>query len=242
MKILDFGLAKLTQPEGPGASATSLPTAAPGTEPGLVMGTVGYMSPEQVRGKFIDARSDIFSFGTILYEMLSGKRAFHGDTAADTMSAILTKEPPDLSETNRRIPESLERVVRHCLEKSPEARFQAASDIAFDLEAMSAAPLTSGSQPLSTPKARRLLAPVAAVAVVLAAFAAGHFLWRSAAPSLPSFKRITFRRGNLANARFTPDGNSVVYAASWDGKPLEIFSVPGSMGWNRRRSGCETRT
>ena len=115
--------------------------------------------------------------------------------------------------------------MRHCLEKSPEARFQAASDIAFDLEAMSAAPLTSGSQPLSTPKARRLLAPVAAVAVVLAAFAAGHFLWRSAAPSLPSFKRITFRRGNLANARFTPDGNSVVYAASWDGKPLEIFSV-----------------
>src|SRR5713101_8328137 len=137
VKILDFGLAKLTQPD-PGVGAeTNLPTATAGTEPGVVLGTLGYMSPEQVRGKPTDARSDIFSFGAILYEMLLGHRAFRGDTAADTISAILTKEPPDLSETNRKVPESLDRIVRHCLEKNPEARFHSASDIAFDLEAIS---------------------------------------------------------------------------------------------------------
>src|SRR4029453_9757718 len=134
LKILDFGLAKLTQPEGLSASQTNLPTA---TEPGVVLGTLGYMAPGQVRGKGADARSDIFSFGAILYEMLSGRRAFHAETAADTISAILNRDPPDLSETNRRIPESLDRIVRHCLEKSPEARFHSASDIAFHLEALS---------------------------------------------------------------------------------------------------------
>src|SRR5262245_44804482 len=101
IKILDFGLAKLTQSEGPVSSATNLPTETRGTEPGVVLGTLGYMSPEQVRGRPADARSDIFSFGAILYEMLSGRRAFHGDSAADTMSAILKEDPPDLSVTNQ---------------------------------------------------------------------------------------------------------------------------------------------
>src|SRR5512144_1718195 len=96
------------------------------------------MSPEQVRGRPADVRSDIFAFGAILYEMLSGKRAFHGDSAADTMSAILSKEPPELSETNRNIPPGLERIVRHCLEKNPEERFHSAHDLAFDLQALSA--------------------------------------------------------------------------------------------------------
>jgi len=132
VKILDFGLAKLTQAD-PG-SQTSMATVTHGaTEAGMVMGTAGYMSPEQVRGQTLDARSDIFSFGAILYEMLSGKRAFHGDTPADTMSAILKEEPADLSETNRNISPALERIVHHCLEKSPESRFHSASDIAFDL-------------------------------------------------------------------------------------------------------------
>jgi serine/threonine protein kinase len=136
VKILDFGLAKLTHIEERG-QATNLPTATAGTEPGVVMGTLGYMSPEQVRGKPADARSDIFSFGAILYEMLCGKRAFHGDSAADTMSAILKEDPPDLSITNQNIPAGLERIVRHCLEKSPEQRFHSAHDVAFDLEALS---------------------------------------------------------------------------------------------------------
>src|SRR5206468_9312176 len=120
------------------------PTLQVATEAGTVMGTAGYMSPEQVRGKSTDARSDIFSFGAILYEMLSGKRAFQGDTAADTMSAILKEEPADLSVTNQSISPGLERIVRHCLEKNPEQRFHSAHDLAFDLEALSGTSATSG--------------------------------------------------------------------------------------------------
>ncbi|HYX21737.1 MAG TPA: serine/threonine-protein kinase, partial [Thermoanaerobaculia bacterium] len=114
VKILDFGLAKLTHTEERGP-ATNLPTASAGTEPGVVMGTLGYMSPEQVRGRAADARSDIFALGAILYEMLSGNRAFRGDSAADTMSAILREDPPDLSLTTQNVSPGLERVVRHCL-------------------------------------------------------------------------------------------------------------------------------
>src|SRR5450755_4322826 len=137
LKILDFGLAKLTQPDTSAHTSMATVTHA-ATEAGLVMGTAGYMSPEQVRGMALDPRSDIFSFGAILYEMLSGKRAFHGDTPADTMSAILKEEPAELSETNRNVSPALERIVHHCLEKNPESRFHSASDIAFDLEHLSA--------------------------------------------------------------------------------------------------------
>ena len=108
------------------------------------MGTVGYMSPEQVKGRPVDHRSDIFSFGAILYEMLSGRRAFHGESAAETMSAILKEDPPDLSSTNQNISPALERLVNHCLEKSPESRFHSASDLAFALEAISGASPISG--------------------------------------------------------------------------------------------------
>src|SRR5262249_22658185 len=135
VKILDFGLAKLTQNDNAVSNATNLPTETKGTEPGVVLGTLGYMSPEQVRGRTADARSDIFSFGAILYEMLSGRRAFHGDSAADTMSAILKEDPPDLSVTNQAISPGLERIVRHCIEKNLEQRFHSAHDVAFALEA-----------------------------------------------------------------------------------------------------------
>ena len=137
VKILDFGLAKLTGAGDTALSQTSIPTRRVDTDPGKVMGTVGYMSPEQVKGRAVDHRSDIFSFGTILYEMLSGRRAFHGESAAETMSAILKEDPPDLSETNQRISPALERLVNHCLEKNPESRFHSASDLAFALEALS---------------------------------------------------------------------------------------------------------
>ena len=113
VKILDFGLAKL-KTEKDGEGQTDLKTIS-GTEPGVVLGTMGYMSPEQVRGKAADRRSDLFSFGAILYEMLSGQRAFRGDTAADTITAILSKEPPDLAQTNRDVHPGLDRIVRHCL-------------------------------------------------------------------------------------------------------------------------------
>src|SRR5271165_3518407 len=134
VKILDFGLAKLTRPEND--AGEEAPTVQVNTEPGQIMGTVGYMSPEQVRGKAADHRSDIFAFGSILYEMLSGQRAFRGETPADTMSAILKEEPAKLSETARNVPPALERMVRHCLEKNPAQRFQSAGDLAFNLEAL----------------------------------------------------------------------------------------------------------
>src|ERR1051326_8837617 len=137
VKILDFGLAKLTGAANAELSQTSIPTRRVDTDPGKVMGTVGYMSPEQLKGREVDHRSDIFSFGAILYEMLSGRRAFHGESAAETMSAVLKEDPPDLSETNQRISPALERLVNRCLEKNPQERFHSASDLAFALEALS---------------------------------------------------------------------------------------------------------
>ncbi len=143
VKILDFGLAKLTSTDS-AASQTEVPTRKVNTDPGTVMGTLGYMSPEQLKGQHIDHRSDIFSFGAILYEMLSGKRAFRGDSMAETMSAILREDPPDLSETNRTVPPALERVVHHCLEKNPAERFHSARDLAFALESVSGSATSSG--------------------------------------------------------------------------------------------------
>jgi Tol biopolymer transport system component len=224
VKILDFGLAKLTQTE-PG-SHTSLPTMTQATEAGVVMGTAGYMSPEQVRGIAVDARSDIFSFGAILYEMLSGKRAFHGDTAADTMSAILREEPPELNETNRNVSPALERIVQHCLEKSPEQRFHSASDIAFDLEHLSGiSGTTARAMPMpAAPPRRKLLAGMAgALALALILLALGWWLGHGHGPaSVAEYKQITFRTGSIGHARFTPDG-SIVYSASWDGGDDELY-------------------
>jgi len=145
VKILDFGLAKLTRQEAPSGDETSAPTLPGVTEPGIVMGTVGYMSPEQVRGLTVDARSDIFSFGAILYEMLAGKAAFAGITPADRMSAILKEEPAELAQSVAGTSPSLERIVRRCLEKSPEERFQSARDLAFALAEATSASLAPPS-------------------------------------------------------------------------------------------------
>src|SRR3989441_1527549 len=184
VKILDFGIAKLTQAEGT-RSQTDIPTRRVDTGPGVVMGTVGYMSPEQVRGQVVDHRSDIFSFGAILYEMLSGRRAFHGESAADTMSAILKEEPPDLSDTNQKISPALERLVNHCLEKNPEARFHSASDLAFALEAISGSAVMSGSTatvlsvvPMSIRKRRELIAWAAAGLCLIVALALAVLYFR----------------------------------------------------------------
>jgi dipeptidyl aminopeptidase/acylaminoacyl peptidase len=224
VKILDFGLAKLTQTE-PGVH-TSLPTMTHATEAGVVMGTAGYMSPEQVRGVAVDARSDIFSFGAILYEMISGKRAFHRETAADTMSAILKEDPADLSETNRNVSPALERIVQHCLEKNPEQRFHSASDIAFDLEHLTGISGTSTrvTAVASAPPRSRLLPPIAGIAAIaLAMLALGWWLGRgSGATPQAEYKQITFRTGSMGNARFTPDG-SIVYSASWDGGDDQLY-------------------
>jgi TolB-like protein len=146
LKILDFGLAKRVEPVAPGRE-TSAPTGSGHTEPGTVMGTVGYMSPEQVKGFPVDHRSDIFSFGAILYELLSGQKAFRRDTSAETIAAILMREPPELSESGRNISGALDRIVKHCLEKDRESRFQTARDIAFSLSEQSSSPaVTSGTR------------------------------------------------------------------------------------------------
>ncbi len=220
VKILDFGLAKLTQAE-PGTD-TSLPTATHGTEAGVVMGTAGYMSPEQVRGVALDPRSDIFSFGAILHEMLSGKRAFHGDTTADTMSAILKEDPPDLNETNRNISPALERVVQHCLEKNPEQRFHSARDVAFDLETLSNQSSSGSRLRAVTDQRRSYWKQAAGALIILLALAGTYYAARNNAPVLtPHFHQLTFQRGSIYGAKFAPDGQSIVYSAAWNGAPKE---------------------
>ena len=223
VKILDFGLAKL-KPEKQEGGQTDLQTIS-ATEPGVVLGTMGYMSPEQVRGQAADSLSDIFAFGAILYEMLSGTRAFRGTTAADTMSAILKEEPPDLSATNRDIHPGLDRIVRHCLEKNPEERFQSARDLAFDLEALSGvSALKTAAVP---PAARRMPAILRAGAALVVAAAAGLLLFRAGQKAgyvpPPSFHQLSFQRGEVGGAVFAPDGQTIIYSAAWEGRPMEVF-------------------
>ena len=225
VKILDFGLARQTLASA--GDVTSAPTEHRQTEPGTVMGTVGYMSPEQVRGQPADGRSDIFSFGAVLFEMLSGTRAFKGDSAVETMNAILTGEPAELSPSSQSLPPSLGRLLHHCLEKKPEQRFQSARDLAFDLETLSTVSQTGHVAIASTGTAwrRRLAMP----ALSLALLAAGIFLGRTAlkppTPAPPTFRQLTFRLGTVYTARYAPDGSTIAYSAAWDGKPVEPFSV-----------------
>jgi len=169
VKILDFGLAKKVEAVAPGEE-TSAPTGSGHTQPGTVMGTLDYMSPEQVRGLPVDHRSDIFSFGAILYELLTGRKAFRKGTASDTMAAIMRDEPPELSESGRNVSLALDSIVRHCLEKDRDHRFQSARDIAFALSGASSPTVTS-AVPLAAPrggKSRLLIAGAALVVLVIA--------------------------------------------------------------------------
>ena len=221
VKILDFGLAKSALL--PGAEATAATMAS---EPGMVLGTVGYMSPEQARGKPADQRSDIFSFGTLLYEMLAHQRAFSGDSAVEVMNAILKEDPPELPPGERVVPAALERIVRRCLEKSPDERFQSARDLAFALEAVAAPSSASGSRPAlaSVVNQRSRWITAAALAGVLAlaaiAFLAGR---RLAISRPPQYTQLTFDTGYAGPARFTRDGSAVVYSAAWNGNPVQLF-------------------
>jgi eukaryotic-like serine/threonine-protein kinase len=227
VKILDFGLAKLTLPDAGQRESDDAPTLQVATDPGLVMGTVGYMSPEQVRGKPADHRSDLFALGAILYEMLRGKRAFHGESPADTMSAILKDDPLELSETGRNVPPGLERIVNHCLEKSAAQRFQSASDVAFNLEALTdiSSATKSGFRPALATSARRRLLPATLVCAVMLAIVGAYFWGLRSRISEPAFHRLTFRRGTILNARFAADGQTIVYGASLEGKPPELFTT-----------------
>ena len=225
VKILDFGLAKLAPPVTP--DDRTLATEGVKTEAGLVLGTLGYMSPEQVRGGAVDHRSDLFSFGAILYEMLSGQRAFRGNTSADTISAILKEDPPELSATGREVSPALDRTVRHCLEKNPEERFQSARDLAFDLQNLTGSTSQVAAAAAAKPGKHAPIPIVIASTLILAAigaaFAAGWFL---KPVSSPTFKQLTFQRGTVTAARFAPDGQNVVYSAAWSGNlHPDVFST-----------------
>ena len=231
VKILDFGLAKLTATVDKNESQTEVPTRRVITDPGVVMGTVGYMSPEQLKDQPIDHRTDIFSFGAVLYEMLSGRRAFRGNSTAETISAILREDPPDLSETNQTVSPALERVVRHCLEKSPAERFHSASDLAFAIESISSGVTTSGQTAtmpsVSSPtkgrvwwgnlKLWRIVA--AGLAVTLLAFSAVVLTWflRQGKPELPLRKLDLQVEGlDLSNDygySISPDGRTIAYVS-----------------------------
>jgi serine/threonine protein kinase len=218
VKILDFGLAKLLQaePESIGDAAT----IDPHSETGQVLGTVGYMGPEQVRGQAADQRSDIFAFGAILYEMLSGKRAFHGDSSADTMSAILNEDPVPLAQLSQKIPPALERVVKRCLEKSPEQRFQSASDLAFALEALS----DSSASSMSAGVPQRGSIPnwiwivITGIAIALAT---GFIALRTRSPEVPQIEEVTQLTddGESKGGRLVTDGSRVYFnegqSGSW---------------------------
>jgi Tol biopolymer transport system component len=222
-KILDFGLAKLAGPIDGRAGSSDGPTVA-GTTPGTVMGTVGYMSPEQVRGEATDHRTDIFSFGAVFYEVLSGRRAFTRETSVETMSAILRDDPPETPPTA--VPPPLDRIVRRCLEKSPAERFQSASDIAFALEAVGTSTVIQPA-PVDVPRFRRWRQPVALAAAVTAGVAAGAIAVRrpTAPAGVVGFEARTFDRRPITNARFMPDGQTIVYSAAPRGYVPDLFVI-----------------
>jgi len=204
VKILDFGLAKLASPL-PVAAATA--TASPQTARGTVMGTVGYMSPEQVRGEEADHRSDIFSLGTVLYEMLSGRRLFAGNTSVETMSAILNQDPPDLPPAD--VPPSLERIVRRCLEKSAEERFQSARDLAFALSALSGSGATAVVSGSNT--RRRLLPTVAIAAAVVVVAAAAAIIPRGSAAAIHPLHFAIPVSGEISQLALSRDGTQLAF-------------------------------
>ncbi len=225
VKILDFGLAKTIEPSQTDETRVGVATTA-----GTVLGTFAYMAPEQVRGLAIDHRADMFAFGAVLYEMLSGERAFKGETAADTMTAILTKEPPDLDTVRLAMSPSLERIVRRCLEKIPDLRFQSANDLAFALETLSTVS-TSSAAPVDTtlPLPVRAGAGRAAWlpwAVAFAALATAAAVWTYkpaaplAEPPWQRFTHVTEAAGVETSPTLSPDGSTVAYAirmnGSWD--------------------------
>ena len=223
VKILDFGLAKLRPeldehaPRGDGAPVSTV------TGPSVLLGTVGYMSPEQVKGEPADHRSDIFSFGTVLYEMLVGRRPFAGETSPEVLTAILKEEPAELPPA---VPSGLERMVRRCLEKRPAERFQSARDLRFALEDLSRDSSAASSVSARGKEKRRRNALLAGGLVVAGALGVAYYwiVLHGTVPS-PSFTQLTFRRGAVLSARFAPDGHSIVYGASWEGKPSQMFSA-----------------
>ncbi len=217
VKILDFGLAKPAAASGAPADARLALT-----EPGMVIGTVSYMSPEQVRGAQVDHRSDIFSLGLVLHELLSGKKVFERDSAAEIMSAILKDDPPSLPAS---LPPALAFIVSRCLDKNSEARFQSAHDLGVSLRALATASQPAAALPAAAPRRRK--SPfrwVLAFALVVLALAAGWFAGRLLRrDGSVAFSQVTFQRGFVSSARFGPDTAVIVYSAAWNGEAGDLF-------------------
>src|SRR5579863_4476133 len=238
-KILDFGLAKLTAPEAGDATVTGLDLMDQ-TGSGVVLGTAGYMSPEQVRGEKADERSDIFSFGAVLYETLAGQRAFTGNSTAERTSAILKDDPPDLRAGGRNTPLPLDRIVRHCLEKDPEGRFQSARDLAFHLETA----LSESESSAAVAAQRSRAVPTGWLIAGLAILAVAGAVWLYRGQLQPDHRQVSFLRltdfaGLEESPAFSPDGKSVAFVSDstgsreiWirlvaGGPPLEITHDAG---------------
>ncbi len=233
VKILDFGLAKLVA-ERPGGLSDALTFAGSQTASGVILGTVGYMSPEQASAAPLDFRSDQFSLGSILYEMVTGSRAFARPTVVDTLSAILHEEPEPVAARRPETPVALRWVIERCLAKEPNDRYASTRDLARDLATLRdhlSEAAASGVSEAIRPRKRRLIPLLAALVgagavLLLGGVFLGKRLERKPAAS---YRQLTFRQGTVRSARFSPDGQSVVYAASWGGQPLELFTVrPGT--------------
>jgi serine/threonine protein kinase/Tol biopolymer transport system component len=239
VKILDFGLAKLSEPAGADAYAETLHgEGSPLTEEGTILGTVAYMSPEQADGKKVDTRSDVFSFGSVLYEMATGQRAFAGGSKLSSLSAVLYKDPEPASRAVAEVPPELDRIIGRCLKKDPERRWQTMADVKVALEELRDE-LDSSNLALATPSpvARKMPRPrlwagiglLVGVLLGLALRITYEYQQKFVFPiEPPSFQRLTFRRGDVTSAKFAP-GNTVVYSAEWDGAPSTLFSAqPGN--------------
>ena len=228
IKILDFGLAKLTQSGAMPGTASALVTTPPQTEPGVVLGTVGYMAPEQVRGLDVDHRADLFAFGAILYELLSGGRAFRRDTPPETMAAILNEEPPDLREATSPIPPALARIVERCLEKNPSARFQTASDLAFALSGASDASSASGTGRVGAARVRHSgwlgWGAAALLLATLGPLAYRHVRERPARPDPVRFQIPTIvELGGIGSFGLSPDGRRLAFVGRGSDRIARFF-------------------
>jgi hypothetical protein len=237
IKILDFGLATASDERRGQDVPVDTETHTRVTEPGTVLGTVDYMSPEQVRCEPTDNRSDLFSFGVVLYEMITGSRAFHRDTKAETMAAILKEEPPDISSVSTDVPHELATIIRRCLEKHPGERFHSSHDLAFSLEALSGSNVSTGTaaaiKGVGGPRRRPGVALTTVLVVAgLALGAAAMWLLHPASTteSPANFTMLTARRGTVTNARFTGGSDEAgLYSAAWDGGPVRLYPVtPGT--------------
>ncbi len=258
-KILDFGLAKLTPQANQVVDASAATVGSPSavspdqlTTPGTAMGTIGYMSPEQARGEPLDHRTDLFSFGVVLYEMATGKQPFSGVTSAVVFEAILNRVPPPPVQLNPGLPAQMEPILNKALEKDRELRCQSAAELRADLKRLkrdtdSSRSNVSGVVPLAAPSDTREVAPAVRLSggkrgrlapilvsfgfllALAVGFLLGRRVWESTAIAAPLYHEITFRRGEIRSARFAPDGQTILYSAAWQGNPVETFSARQGM-------------